>query len=138
MHEKGVCHRDLKPENILLKYHKDNDAIRNDFRNLEVKIADVGSSKILVQGKAKNTPYVVSRYYRPPEVILGASYYTTSIDIWSVGCIVFELLTSTSLFNGDEEGLQILEFTNLLGMPTSKEINWFAMNCETPVLKIFN
>lgn len=137
MHQKGICHRDLKPENVLLKYSDDVTRSRGDFRNFQVKIADVGSSKILVEGKAKNTPYVVSRFYRAPEVILGASNYTTSIDIWSVGCILFELLTSTPLFNGDDEGLQIYEFVNLLGPPTTKEVFFLTMNCETDVSGIF-
>ena len=63
---------------------------------------------------------MISRYYRPPEVILGASIYTQSIDIWSAGCILFELLTCTPLFNADDEGLQILEFAEVLGKPTPK------------------
>lgn len=121
----------------MLKYTDDKTRGRDDYRNFQVKIADVGSSKILVQEKAKNTPYVVSRYYRAPEVILGANNYTTSIDIWSTGCILFELLTTTPLFNGDEEGLQIYEFANLLGLPTKDEIRYLLMNCEADVQGIF-
>jgi len=93
MHEIGISHRDLKPENVLLK---DGD----------VRICDVGSSKILDQSNLKmNTPYVVSRYYRAPELILACNDYGTSIDIWATGCIIFELLTRTPLFPGDAEGL---------------------------------
>ena len=137
MHQKGVCHRDLKPENVLLKHFDDVSRSRDDYRNFQVKIADVGSSKILVKEKAKNTPYVVSRYYRAPEVILGANHYTTSIDIWSAGCILFELLTTTPLFNGDEEGLQIYEFANILGPPAKEDVFYFSANCETDVKSIF-
>ncbi len=56
-----------------------------------------------------NTPYVVARYYRAPELILGSHYYDESIDIWAAGCILFEMITRTSLFPGESEGLQLLE-----------------------------
>ena len=89
MHNKGISHRDLKPENILLK-------------NDDVKICDVGSSKILDMSPASmNTPYVVSRYYRAPELILACNKYDFSIDIWATGCILFELLLKTPMFPGD-------------------------------------
>lgn len=95
MHELGICHRDLKPENILVK-----DEV--------VKICDLGSSKILEKDQL-NTPYVVSRYYRAPELILACNEYDFSIDIWATGCIIFELLVKTPMFPGESEGLQIVE-----------------------------
>lgn len=96
LHSIGITHRDLKPENILLK-----DGV--------VKICDFGSSKFLDKVTRKNTPYVVSRYYRAPELILASTLYDESIDIWAVGCILFEMFARTPLFPGDSEGLQILE-----------------------------
>ena len=69
VHEKGICHRDLKPENIL----KNKDGV--------VKICDFGSAKVL-SPDGLNTPYIVSRYYRAPELILACSDYTDKIDIW--------------------------------------------------------
>jgi serine/threonine protein kinase len=69
MHSQKILHRDLKPENILLK---DN----------QVKICDFGSSKFLDEKDWKNTPYVVSRYYRAPELILATNRYSSAIDIW--------------------------------------------------------
>ena len=93
MHDLGIAHRDLKPENILLK---DN----------SIRICDVGSSKKLDMSSGHmNTPYVVSRYYRAPELILACNKYTTSIDIWAVGCILFELIMRTPMFPGDSEGV---------------------------------
>ena len=97
MHDEGVAHRDLKPENVLLK-------------DDEVRIADVGSSKVIdFSSKRLNTPYVVSRYYRAPELILASNFYDHSIDIWAAGCIIFEMLTKTAMFPGDSEGLQLVE-----------------------------
>lgn len=69
VHKQGVCHRDLKPENILM--NKEN----------IVKICDFGSAKVL-SPSGLNTPYIVSRYYRAPELILACSDYTNKIDIW--------------------------------------------------------
>ena len=69
MHKVGIAHRDLKPENILMKGE-------------EIKICDLGSSKFLDTKLWKNTPYVVSRYYRAPELIMASTHYSTSIDIW--------------------------------------------------------
>ena len=112
MHEKGIAHRDLKPENILLKI-PGNDKnlvspakIENvDQLSLELKICDLGAAKVLDMKSHFNTPYVVSRYYRAPELILGSIYYDYSIDVWATGCILFELITRTPMFPGDAEGL---------------------------------
>jgi serine/threonine protein kinase len=68
-HSQNICHRDLKPENILVK------------EKTKIKICDFGSGKILT-GDGHNTPYIVSRYYRAPELIMGCTDYTTKIDIW--------------------------------------------------------
>ena len=70
----GVCHRDLKPQNLLV-----------DPLTHQVKLCDFGSGKVLVMGEA-SISYICSRYYRAPELIFGATEYTTSIDIWSAGC----------------------------------------------------
>lgn len=69
MHSKKIIHRDLKPENILLL-------------NGVVKICDFGSSKVIDDEEFHNTPYVVSRYYRAPELIMACTMYNDRIDIW--------------------------------------------------------
>ena len=113
MHELGISHRDLKPENVLLK-------------NGMVRICDVGSSKVLddpmYSTNPMNTPYVVSRYYRAPELILGTNRYNHSIDIWAAGCILFELMTKRPLFPGDSEGLQLIEMQQIIGKPSEKQL----------------
>jgi len=108
MHNKRISHRDLKPENILIKVPAGMDKNTVDPLQTEVKICDLGAAKVLDPANM-NTPYVVSRYYRAPELILGSHYYDCSIDIWSAACILFELITRTPLFPGDAEGLQVLE-----------------------------
>ena len=72
-----------------------------------LKICDFGSAKRLVPGEP-NVAYICSRYYRAPELIFGATEYTTSIDIWSIGirynylgCVIVEMLTGEPLFPGD-------------------------------------
>ena len=110
MHALGISHRDLKPENILLK-------------NDEVRICDLGSSKVLDDKEPyMNTPYVVSRYYRAPELIMAINRYDTSIDVWATGCIIFELLMRTPLFPGDSEGLQLIEMQQVLGPISTEEL----------------
>ena len=135
LHQKGIAHRDLKPENILLT---SNGKADSDPLSLVVKIADLGATKVLdLSEKRMNTPYVVSRYYRSPELILGSHYYDFSIDVWATGCILFELITRTPLFPGEQEGLQILEQAQILGMPSKQEMESLANICEAPVIQLF-
>lgn len=79
-------HADLKPDNILV----------NEARNI-IKIADLGSASPITENAT--APYLVSRFYRAPEVILGITY-DYGIDMWSVGCTLFELYTGKILFTG--------------------------------------
>ena len=101
----------------------------------ELKIADLGAAKVL-NASNLNTPYVVSRYYRAPELIMGSNKYDCSIDIWSTGCILFELITRTPLFPGDYEGVQILEHAQIKGMPSPREISELEKICEAPVMQL--
>ena len=103
-HSKKIVHRDLKPENVLFT---DDD---------RVKICDFGSSKF-IEKDTKSTPYIVSRYYRAPELLLGQCDYNEKIDIFASGCIFAELFTLVPLFPGKTEGLQIFEHMCILGNP---------------------
>ncbi|KAM7254697.1 hypothetical protein ACFE04_019938 [Oxalis oulophora] len=111
-----VCHRDLKPQNLLV-----------DPLTHQVKICDFGSAKVLVKGEA-NISYICSRFYRAPELIFGATEYTTSIDIWSAGCVLAELLLGQPLFPGENAVDQLVEIIKVLGTPTREEIRCMNPN----------
>ncbi|KAJ6404594.1 hypothetical protein OIU84_012709 [Salix udensis] len=115
-HVIGVCHRDIKPQNLLVNPHTH-----------QLKICDFGSAKMLVPGEP-NISYICSRYYRAPELIFGAPEYTTAIDIWSVGCVLAELLRGQPLFPGESGVDQLVEIIKVLGTPTREEIKCMNPN----------
>ncbi|KAG2612124.1 hypothetical protein PVAP13_4KG241100 [Panicum virgatum] len=80
-----------------------------------------------VKGEA-NISYICSRYYRAPELIFGATEYTTSIDIWSAGCVLAELLLGQPLFPGESAVDQLVEIIKVLGTPTREEIRCMNPN----------
>ncbi|KAI3925817.1 hypothetical protein MKX01_003376 [Papaver californicum] len=112
----GVCHRDIKPQNLLVNPHTH-----------QLKICDFGSAKMLVPGEP-NISYICSRYYRAPELIFGATEYTTAIDMWSTGCVFAELLLGQPLFPGESGVDQLVEVIKVLGTPTREEIKCMNPN----------
>jgi len=116
LHACGVCHRDIKPQNLLL-----------DPQSHVLKLCDFGSAKQLVRGEP-NVSYICSRYYRAPELIFGATDYTTAIDIWSLGCVAAELLLGQPLFPGESGVDQLVEIIKVLGTPTREEIDTMNPN----------
>lgn len=115
-HSLGICHRDIKPQNLLL-----------DPRTGVLKLCDFGSAKILVPGEP-NVSYICSRYYRAPELIFGATNYTTNIDIWSTGCVMAELMQGMPLFPGESGIDQLVEIIKVLGTPSREEIKTMNPN----------
>ena len=81
-----------------------------------LKICDFGSAKKLVKGET-NVAYICSRYYRAPEVIFGAVDYNNKIDIWSVGCVVAEMVLGEPMFPGESAVDQLVEIIKILGTP---------------------
>ncbi|PON88745.1 Glycogen synthase kinase [Trema orientale] len=112
----GVCHRDIKPQNLLVNPHTH-----------QLKLCDFGSAKVLVRGEP-NISYICSRYYRAPELIFGATEYSTAIDIWSAGCVLAELMLGQPLFPGESGVDQLVEIIKILGTPTREEIKCMNPN----------
>ncbi|KAJ2969732.1 hypothetical protein NUW54_g12893 [Trametes sanguinea] len=116
IHSIGICHRDIKPQNLLL----------NPATGV-LKLCDFGSAKILVPGEP-NVSYICSRYYRAPELIFGATNYTTNIDIWSTGCVMAELMLGQPLFPGESGIDQLVEIIKVLGTPSREQIKTMNPN----------
>ncbi|CDJ38884.1 CMGC kinase, GSK family TgPK3, putative [Eimeria tenella] len=114
LHALGICHRDVKPQNLLV-----------DYRTHVLKLCDFGSAKRLVPGE-QSVAYICSRFYRAPELMLGANEYTTAIDIWSLGCVLGELLLGRPLFAGETSVDQLVKIIQILGTPTQGQMS--AMN----------
>lgn len=89
-----MLHRDLKPSNLLLS------------TDCDLKICDFGLARATPENNLM-TEYVVTRWYRAPELLLGTSDYTAAIDIWSVGCIFMEMMNRETLFPGKDQVHQL-------------------------------
>ncbi|XP_029944918.1 cyclin-dependent kinase 6 [Salarias fasciatus] len=107
LHANLVLHRDLKPENVLVSSRG------------EVKIADFGLARIYGFNVAL-TPGVVTLWYRAPEVLLN-SVYSSSVDMWSVGCIFAELFLLRPLFRGYTEIQQLQRIFEVIGLPSEED-----------------
>ena len=122
IHSFGMCHRDIKPQNILV--NRDTG---------ELKLCDFGSAKIL-SPEESNISYICSRYYRAPELIFGATHYTTAVDVWSYGCVVAEMIVGQPFFQGETASDQIGRIMKILGSPTVDEVR--CMNRESPYTRV--
>lgn len=104
-HFHRVLHRDLKPPNLLINIKG------------ELKIADFGLARALGISQHSYTHEVVTLWYRAPDVLLGSRNYSTSVDIWSIGCIFAEMVNGVPLFPGKAEGDQLDIIFSKLGTP---------------------
>ncbi|XP_023827725.1 cyclin-dependent kinase 17 [Salvelinus sp. IW2-2015] len=109
-HKRKVLHRDLKPQNLLI----------NDRG--ELKLADFGLARAKSVPTKTYSNEVVTLWYRPPDVLLGSSEYSTQIDMWGVGCIFYEMSAGRPLFPGSTVEDELHLIFRLLGTPT--EDSW--------------
>ncbi|KAG4137204.1 hypothetical protein ERO13_D07G057300v2 [Gossypium hirsutum] len=108
LHDNWVLHRDLKTSNLLLSNQG------------ELKICDFGMARQYGSPQKQYTTKVVTQWYRAPELLLGAKTYSTAVDMWSVGCIMAEMLAKQPLFKGTSEIDQLRKIFDTLGTPNEK------------------
>lgn len=109
-HEKWILHRDLKPSNILVG------------ADGNLKIGDFGLARLHASPKARLTHQVITRWYRPPELLFSARTYGPAVDMWSVGCIFAELMLRAPYMPGDSDIDQLSKIFQARGSPTDE--NW--------------
>lgn len=109
-----ILHRDIKPDNILLD---------EDFN---CYLADFGLARPISQPVREYTNEVMTLYYRPPELILGEKVYSIGVDIWALGCTLYELYTYEILFKTTSELELLFSICECLGRPS--EVSWPGFN----------
>jgi len=125
IHSAGVIHRDLKPENILI-----------NGGDCNLKITDFGLARGVYKDDEQEsnnllTEYVVTRWYRAPEIMVSARMYDSKVDIWSVGCILAELLLRKPIFPGGNHIEQLKIIFRIIGTPEPDSLEWI----KTPEAK---
>ncbi|KAH7352521.1 hypothetical protein KP509_19G049800 [Ceratopteris richardii] len=113
IHSANVLHRDLKPANLFIN------------ANCDLKIGDFGLARTSFSSEVDfMTEYVVTRWYRAPELLLNAAEYTAAIDVWSVGCIFMELFIHEPLFPGRDYMHQLRTIAKLIGVPNESNMDF--------------
>jgi cyclin-dependent kinase len=104
-HENRILHRDLKPQNLLIS------------KKGELKLADFGLARAFGIPVRSYSHEVVTLWYRAPDVLMGSRQYSTSIDLWSIGCIFAEMATGRPIFPGSSVQDQLVRIFKILGTP---------------------
>ena len=134
IHSAGVLHRDLKPSNILVN------------KDCDLRICDFGLARGVSPSERASllTEYVVTRWYRAPELLVSSDWYGEAIDVWSVGCILAEMLGRTPLFPGRDALSQLRLVVQTLGVkpeevewvPSSKAVEYIRALAPPPPLPL--
>ncbi|KAF9192288.1 kinase subunit of RNA polymerase II carboxy-terminal domain kinase I [Haplosporangium sp. Z 767] len=122
LHHKGVLHRDIKGSNLLVN------------KLGELKLADFGLARVFQKRTKRDyTNRVITLWYRPPELILGATTYGPEVDMWSAGCIMVELFTRKPIFQGHNEIMQLDFIWKIMGTPQKEswpdvdQLPWYEL-----------
>ena len=113
IHSANILHRDLKPSNLLVN------------SNCDLKIGDFGLARVSNQDEENSeflSEYVATRWYRPPEVLMNYDTYGPELDVWSVGCILAELILRKPLFPGRSTTNQIALIVDIIGSPSDEDL----------------
>ena len=124
IHSADIIHRDLKPSNVFIN------------SDCHIKLGDFGLARTLDHNPHMGglvTDYVATRWYRAPEMILAAQKYSKPIDMWSVGCILYELLVGTPLLPGKSTKDMIRMMFGVTGFPDRKEYNEVKKECRIQI-----
>jgi len=113
VHSANVLHRDLKPSNLLVN------------ANCDLALCDFGLARGFdVEGKDTLTEYVVTRWYRAPELLCESTHYGKGVDVWSVGCIFAELLVHEAFFRGENPQHQLEVIVSKMGCPPKEKLGF--------------
>ncbi|EGZ23760.1 hypothetical protein PHYSODRAFT_486319 [Phytophthora sojae] len=128
-HTNNVVHRDIKPENLLVNTSNGEHSLR---------LCDFGFARsVPSNGNVCDlTEYVATRWYRAPELLLGDTKYSRSVDIWAIGCIMGELIEGQPMFPGESEIDQLYLIQKMLGPLQKRHMELFATNPRFSGLKI--
>lgn len=117
IHQSGIIHRDLKPQNILFN------------REGTIKFIDFGQARFMNKNKEQNEgenrltngSFLGTRWYKPLELLYGGNRYGPEIDVWSLGCILAEMVQGEALFPGNSDIIQLCLIQNILGTPNQNQ-----------------
>lgn len=130
LHSGEIIHRDLKPSNILIN------------SDCHIKLADFGLARSVASAgddtNIKLTDYVATRWYRAPEILLGSTKYSKAVDMWSVGCILGELIVGKAMFQGTSTLNQIEKVLELIGKPKPEDIDSLESPHAATILSSIN
>nr|CCC94729.1 putative cdc2-related kinase [Trypanosoma congolense IL3000] len=117
-HQNRIIHRDLKPANVLIGVRKPSKG--EDKGSYILKLADFGLARTYELPLLTYTKEVMTLWYRAPEILLGERHYTPAADVWSLGCIVLEMIVGCPIFRGESNRDQLDKIFYTVGTPTEE------------------